>query len=71
MPQISASVDAKTVVAINKLASKNKRSFSEMVKILLQDGVENEKFFSAAIPKDYQKSINSVLYPKTSKKPKP
>lgn len=43
MPQISASVDAQTVVKINKLAEKEKRSFSEMVNILLSQAVAKVK----------------------------
>jgi uncharacterized protein YnzC (UPF0291/DUF896 family) len=43
MPQISASVDAQTIVKINELAKKEKRSFSEMVNILLTQSVNKSK----------------------------
>lgn len=43
MPQISASVDAQTVIKINKLAEKENRSFSEMVNILLTQAVSKVK----------------------------
>ena len=43
MPQISASVDAMTIIKINQLAAKENRSFSEMVNLLLQAATKNIK----------------------------
>jgi metal-responsive CopG/Arc/MetJ family transcriptional regulator len=43
MPQISASLTNKTIDEINKLAEKERRSFSEMVKILLESAVHKSK----------------------------
>lgn len=39
MPQISASVNFDTINKISELAAKEKRSFSEMVNILLTNAV--------------------------------
>lgn len=44
MPQISATVDAKTIEQVNKIAKENKRSFSEMVNILLADAVTSRQY---------------------------
>lgn len=39
MPQVSASVNAQTIIKINQMAKIQKRSFSEMVNILLTNSV--------------------------------
>lgn len=43
MPQISASVDAKVITKINKIAGKEKRTFSSMVDILLKEAVDKRE----------------------------
>lgn len=43
MPQISASVSRELIEKIAKMASKEKRSFSEMVNLLLEEATKNTK----------------------------
>ncbi len=40
MPQISATLDSEIIYKINKIAKKEKRSFSAIIKIFLQQALE-------------------------------
>lgn len=51
MPQISSSVDQPTIDKITKLSVLMKRSFSEMVNILLSEAVEKKKINNNKIVK--------------------